>query len=105
MTAIDDALALAAMTAGDILIRRRRRLCLGRTVGNDDARDATREMPEAMCEGTQTRRNVMTTTNTTTNRGAMGDDDNTTIYDNAMQETAPTRWVRGCYDETRHDET
>ena len=75
-------------------------------VGNDDAmqqRDATRETQEAMRKGTQ--RNAMTTTNTTTNRGAMGDDDNMTINDNAMQETATTRCVRGCYDKTRHDET
>jgi hypothetical protein len=112
VTAIDDALALAAMTAGDIPIspapssqRRRGRLCLGQTVGDDDARDATRETPEATCEGTRTRRNAMTTTNTTTNRGAMGDDDDTTINNNAMKETEPTRWVRGCYDKTRHDET
>jgi hypothetical protein len=60
-------------------------------------------MREAMHEGT--RRNAMTTTNTITNRGAMSDDDDTTINDNAMRETATTRWVRGCYDETRHDET
>ncbi len=52
-----------------------------------------------MREGT--RCNTTTMTNTTTNRGAMGDNDNTTINDNAMQETATMRWVRGCYDETR----
>ena len=43
--------------------------------------------------------------NTTTNRGAMGDDDDATINDDAMRETATTRWVRGHYDETRRDAT
>ena len=43
--------------------------------------------------------------NTTTNLGAMGDDDDATINDDAMRETATTRWVRGHYDETRRDAT
>ena len=43
--------------------------------------------------------------NTTTNRGAMGDEDDATIKDDAMRETATTRWVRGHYDETRRDAT
>ena len=60
VTAIDDALALAAMTAGDIPISpaplsqsRRGRLCQGWMVGNDDAmqqRDATRETRRERCE-------------------------------------------------------
>jgi len=104
VTAIDDTLALAAMTAGDVPVppalssqRRRGRLCQGRAVGDDDAtqqrdentRHATRETREATREGT--RRNATTTTNTTTNHGAMGDDDDATINDNAKQETATTR--------------
>ena len=43
--------------------------------------------------------------NTTTNRRAMGDDDDATFNDDAMRETATTRWVRGHYDETRRDST
>ncbi len=80
MTAIDDALVLAKTTVGDVPVppapssqRRRGRLCQRQMVGNDDAmqqRDATREMREAMRKGTQ--HNAMTTTNTTTNHGAMG---------------------------------
>ena len=35
----------------------------------------------------------------------MGDDDDAKINDDAMRETATTRWVRGHYDETRCDAT
>ena len=43
--------------------------------------------------------------NTTTNRRAMGDDDDATFNDDAMRETATTRWVRGHYDKTRRNAT
>ena len=46
-------------------------------------------MREATREGT--RHDPATTTNTTTNRGAMGDDDDATINYNAKQETGTTR--------------
>ncbi len=46
-------------------------------------------MQEAMHEGT--RRDPGTTMNTTTNREAMGDDDDATINYNAKRETATTR--------------
>ncbi len=61
-------------------------------VGDDDGvtqqRDTMRER-EATHKGT--RRDPATTTNTTTNRGAMGDDVDATINYDAKQETATTR--------------
>jgi hypothetical protein len=46
-------------------------------------------MREATREGT--RRDLATTTNTATNHGAMGDDDDATINYDAKRETATTR--------------